>query len=34
MRDHFIKETRYYQDGRVRITYWCGKKEILSADEA
>jgi hypothetical protein len=31
--DHFIRETRYYRDGRIRITYWCGKKEIVEADE-
>lgn len=31
--DHLIRETRYYRDGRIRITYWCGKKEIVQANE-
>ncbi len=30
--DHLIRETRYYRDGRIRITYWCGK-EIVEAKE-
>jgi hypothetical protein len=25
--------TRYYLDGRVRNTFWCGKKEIIPGDE-
>ena len=33
MTDHLIQETRYYKDGRIRIKYWCGKNEIVPAEE-
>ena len=30
---HLIKATRDYKDGRLRVTYWCGKTEVIPARE-
>jgi hypothetical protein len=30
---HLIKATRDYKDGRLRVTYWCGKNEVVPAHE-
>ena len=30
---HLVRATREYKDGRLKVEYWCGKIQVVPADE-